>query len=421
MFPVYIAASPVLEITSSFNPETPGALTIGKGGAVIASADNPFSAYWNPAGYMNMLQSEFAFDFVNLIRDENVMSENYSRTYSERVRDKAVNYLGFAYPLQIFDRNMVISVAYQNLYDFNRDWIIRFNKKGLENDLMLYTQSGNLSALGLSYCFQISPKLSAGITLNLWDDDISKNQWIQNYHTKIFIGKQQVIDDQKKEIYTFDGKSINLGFLWRINPLFHMGGIVRFAFTADINHQIIQKDPLMSTEVNTENLKESLQMPTSYAIGFSYKYSDQLFLSLDFYQTRWDTFIYTKQNGDEINPLNGEYINRSKTKPTFQVRSGIEYRYINREKEYIIPLRAGFFYDPAPSSRSPDTILGFSLGSGLTYKKISFDIAYQFRYGNDVGEDLFNHLNFDFSEDLREHKIYAGMIIYTSAFFNPLN
>ena len=51
------------------------------------------------------------------------------------------------------------------------------------------------------------------------------------------------------------------------------------------------------------------------------------------------------------------------------------------QPKLIIPIRAGFFYDPEPGERGTDDFFGFSLGSGVSVKQFVFDLAYTFRAG----------------------------------------
>ncbi len=60
-----------------------------------------------------------------------------------------------------------------------------------------------------------------------------------------------------------------------------------------------------------------------------------------------------------------------------------EYLFI--KPKYEIPLYVGIFYDPAPAEGEPDDFFGISIGSGIGMKKFKFDIAYQYRFGNNVG------------------------------------
>jgi len=77
---------------------------------------------------------------------------------------------------------------------------------------------------------------------------------------------------------------------------------------------------------------------------------------------------------------------------------------------YLIPARCGIFYDPAPAQGSSDAFYGFSLGSGIARGRIVFDLAYQYRFGNDVGGSALEDI--DFSQDVKEHTIYSSIIFY---------
>jgi len=84
--------------------------------------------------------------------------------------------------------------------------------------------------------------------------------------------------------------------------------------------------------------------------------------------------------------------------------------FFNLKNQNIITIRGGLFYDPAPSEGGVDEIYGISFGLGFAKRdKFCFDFSYQYRYGNDIGETLFE---LPFSEDIEEHTIYFSMINY---------
>jgi hypothetical protein len=63
---------------------------------------------------------------------------------------------------------------------------------------------------------------------------------------------------------------------------------------------------------------------------------------------------------------------------------GGEYLIINADKGWVIPIRAGGFYDPEPYRADTKQFYGCSIGTGFGYKKYVFDAAYQLRWGRDV-------------------------------------
>jgi len=141
----------------------------------------------------------------------------------------------------------------------------------------------------------------------------------------------------------------------------------------------------------------------------AYRFSDNLTASLDLYRTEWDDFELKDSEGNKTSPISGLPSSESDVDPTYQVRMGAEYVFTQLEK-YAIPLRGGLFYDPAPAEGSPDDYYGFSLGSGITSERFSFDIAYQYRFGNNVGDSILQNL--DFSQDVKEHTVYSSIIFY---------
>jgi len=98
--------------------------------------------------------------------------------------------------------------------------------------------------------------------------------------------------------------------------------------------------------------------------------------------------------------------------PAHQVRFGMEYLLVNPKSNYVIPLRAGVFYDPSPAQASPDDYYGFSLGSGFSMDKWVFDIAYQYKFGNDVGASFTQGPSVSQDQDVEEHMVYSSLIIH---------
>ncbi|QTA92342.1 Outer membrane protein transport protein domain-containing protein [Desulfonema magnum] len=409
----------LMEIPSSFNPVGSGARAIGMGGAFIAVADDATAASWNPGGLVQLTLPEFSLVTSYLHRGEEIdFGEDYPEAAgSHSVSEGDINYFSAAYPFGLFNRNMIVSLSYQRLYDLNRDWKFAFSmpERPFE-DHWDYQQTGSLSALGLSYCIQVIPQLSFGFTLNLWDDDLTDNHWEQKYHltrsAKEINASPLAFTSEKA--YSFSGINANLGMLWRINYKLTLGAVLKTPFNADVEHKSQEKQAseyMPEDIVISDSRDEEIEMPMSYGIGFAYKFSDSFFMSADYYRTEWDDFIYRDNQGNETSPISGRAISESDVSPTNQIRIGAEYRFINAEKGYVIPIRGGIFYDPAPAEGNPDDFYGFSLGLGLTRNdRFSLDIAYQYRRGNDVGESMFENLQF--SQDVDEHTVYLSVIFY---------
>lgn len=412
-----------IDIPSSPNPVGSGARALGMGGAFIAVADDATAASWNPGGLVQLEAPELSVVYDAFYRVEsNHFGNSPAASGEETVNKGSINYLSAAWPFRRFNRNMIISLNYQRLYDFTRQWDFPLNTAaaGLElNQNVHYRQEGGLSAIGLAYSTEIISQLSFGFTLNLWDDDLSPNSW----ETRIFqsgagmnggerFDAQSLTDDQ----YAFEGINANFGILWIVNPHLTLGAVLKTPFKADLYHEHDFKTAMQFPELPKFSAangrrtitEETLEMPMSYGIGAAWRPVHNFMVSFDLYRTEWDEFVLEEGNGRRTSPLTGKTFEEAGVDPTHQVRIGAEYLHITNK--FIFPLTAGIFYDPEPGEGSPDDIYGFGLGTGVGYGRFHFDVAYQYRTGRDVGGVILE--GYDFSQDLEEHTVYLSAVIH---------
>ena len=430
LFAILVGISPSIayqsqriEIPSSMNPVGSGARALGMGGAFIAVADDATAASWNPGGLIQLETPEVSIVGAYFYRyDDNTFGSNPEASGPQDVSKETINYLSTAYPFNLFNRNMIISVNYQNLYDFSRNWKYSVNQES--ENLQVYqdidhTKEGGLSALGIAYCVQIFPEFSFGFTLNFWEDGIYPNGWEQTTKqegTGKHFNDAFIFDSTSTEKYEFSGFNINLGILWNITNRFVFGAVLKTPFRAELkytssfNSETYYPDDSTVETSNPSPLDEDekLNMPMSYGIGLSYRFSDKFTASADIYRTEWEDYVLTDFTGQEVSPITGKPVAESDISATTQVRLGIEHLLI--ANKYVVPLRGGIFYDPAPADGESDDFYGFSLGSGIAIGRFIFDLAYQYRFGNNVGTSIAE--NYNLSQDVKEHTAYASMIVH---------
>jgi len=413
-------AQPVetVEIASSPNPVGSGARALGMG-AFIAVADDATAASWNPGGLIQLERPELSIVGAFFYRrEDNHFGDHPEASGIQKISKTHLNYLSATYPFVLFNRNMIVSLNYQNLYDFNRKWNFPLFSNSWHVD---YKQSGSLSAIGLAYAIQITPHLSFGVTVNRWDDDISSNEWEQK---NIIKGSDTDAGGDKFFFKSFiyerysikGGTNFNLGFLWNITDKITLGGVYKTPLKADLKHWHRAGYSLSfpsAPEMNTKNMTssetdETLYLPMSYGLGLAYRFSDKLTVAADLYRTEWGDFKIKTADGKKICPITGKPVQESSVKPTHQVRLGAEYLFI--KNNFIIPVRGGIFYDPAPSDKKSDDYYGFSLGTGIGWGRFIFDIAYQYRFGKNVNSAIVRDMAF--SQDVRSHTIYSSIILH---------
>jgi len=412
-----------IEIPSSMNPVGSGARALGMGGAFIAVADDATAASWNPGGLVQLETPEISLVGAYFQRTEDNTFETNPEANSEQdVANSNINYLSAAYPFTAFNRNMIVSVNYQYLFDFTRQW--EFPLSLNETDFIVnqnvdVVQEGSLSAIGVAYSIQLTPRISFGATMNFWQDGLYDNKWQMETNQSgsgNFLGNDFTFEANTTDDYTFSGFNTNLGILWDINSRFTLGLVLKTPFTAELTHKSTTDTNLSYPDfpsantrfISSDETDEELDMPLSYGLGLSYRFSDVFTMCLDIYRTEWGDYILTDADGNEISPITGEPANNANIEPTHQIRTGGEYLFIT--DTYVIPFRGGLFYDPAPADDNPDDFYGFSFGSGFAMGRFVFDIAYQYRFGNNVGTSILQH--FDFSQDVDEHTVYSSLIFH---------
>jgi long-subunit fatty acid transport protein len=408
------------EFASSFNPVGSGARAMGMGGAFIAVADDATASSWNPAGLIQLLYPEASYVYNHTRRKEknsfntiDAGGTHHFDVFTNSSDEVNTNFVSFLFPMHLMRRNMIFSISTQCLYDFNRNWNFNIDRSSFV-DHWQYNQQGNLSALSFSYCIQVQSGLSIGATLNVWDDDITSNSWVQDYKRNAILnnGKSdyQLV---KREEFVLKALNANFGILWRVNENLQVGAVLKTPFNADIKRQSFSYElfpETNETKSNTSQFEETIIMPMSYGIGMSYKVNEQFSLSGDIYQTKWNHFEYIKYDQQRISAIQLP-MNQSQIEPAIHLRLGMDYKLRYANKAIWYPLRAGLFYDPIASQKNPDDMYGASMGFGVTKAEhFSFDMAYQYRHG----KDLFAYMveGMDFSQEINEHLIYLSLILY---------
>lgn len=225
LLPMSSRAATIFQQVGVASPPVPvgsGARAMAMGGAFIATADDATAASWNPAGLIQLEKPELSVAGAYTERHADYTSD-LNPEISNDTQDSGLNlnYFSVTYPVS-WPRNIVLSVNYQRLYDFERSFRHQFSyaDAGLDLDQdIAYHQSGHVGAVGLAGAVELSPAISLGLTLNLWTDQLGwDNGWKERYRVRS-VGSQAgvpvtidtVIDDRYE---AFRGINASLGLLW---------------------------------------------------------------------------------------------------------------------------------------------------------------------------------------------------------------
>jgi len=420
LYPIYLYAIDLsVENPGSFNPVVSGARANGLAGAFIGLSNDATACATNPGGLVQLLRPETSAVYNLLVRSEDFTFGKYPGAANDiSITEQNLNFLSFSYPFECINRNWVFSIAYQHLYTFDREWFFNVHHYGqvyVNHDQYKYQQKGQLSALGFSFCAQLTPDLSLGVTLNFWDQHLANNGWKQRFQIngiRVAGDKQEFTSFRQIHRVSFDGFNMNIGLLWDISQYVNekpgkikVGMVFKTPFTAKLIHKIRS-----SSNKNEISMSEALEMPLSFGIGTVYNVTPFFLVTTDIYYTNWHRFIIRNSNGREMSPITSQNYEESDISDTFHLRIGAEYL-LHTLKPYAVPIRSGIFYDPAPAEKHPDDYYGLTIGTGITREGVfSLDVAYQYRLGRNVGETYLKHLNFN--ENIEEHSFIISAIFY---------
>jgi long-subunit fatty acid transport protein len=402
--PFGVSLPPSLNFATSPSPVGSGARAAGKGFAFIGVADDATAASHNPGGLVQLERPEVSIVGSYLLNRETQDVTRPETVVEHQAFDSFnLNYLSAVYPFELWQRNLTVSLNLQRLFDLqgNTDVASRFlTLEGIQR--VSSKQEGALYTLSPAIAVQVTPTLSLGVAFNVWSDFLLDDGWEQNVTVQ---GDGRVVSGNRivpfvstgriKEEYTFDGFNATVGFLWKMTPIFSLGGVFRSPFSADITHRhnssltvTLLDEPGPQSVTTSVSFRESLRMdlPMSYGLGLSARLSDRWTLSLDVSRIHWSDFrLDASKQADVLLVENGapagkgQAVLNGQSEDTTSVRLGAEYLWIR--PTMVVPFRAGVFYDPEPGAGNPDPFGGFSLGTGIAIKQVLLDVAYEFRTG----------------------------------------
>jgi long-subunit fatty acid transport protein len=353
--------------------------------------------------------------------------------------------MSYVHPIYMLGRNFSFSLAYQNRYDFGREFNTNFNTSETATRLLNadFDQSGTLGVITPSAAVSLTDQLSIGISFNFWrSSPIAENDWEikQDFKTTGFRGDILLQDLQQIQIEQYDdfsGENYVFGLLWNATEKLNIALRYDTAFEGEVDYQrdyyefdtVVGGAPFTSTFAE----KRKVKLPWTAALGFAYRFNDRFTMSLDASISDWSKSYIEDGTGLKSSLIDGLPVTdpaSTEVKKTIAIRLGAEYAFIpkelNESMNHLFTLRGGLFYDEEPAtgrpSSGPDAFLpgdgkpdefwGATIGLGvLVNQRFNFDIAYQIRSGNGVNTDFVRGPP-GFEEDVLQHRVIASTVIY---------
>lgn len=392
---------------TSFNPVGSGARAMGQGNAFIAVADDATAASWNPAGLAQLERPECSLAGEYWHSYGSVLSPaEYCSEHETSLAD--INYASIVYPFRLAGRNVVASLNYLKMYDFDQQMSLPAYDDVTETWTAQYRleQAGALSVVAPAVAMDLTDSLAVGLTFNIWNNNITQNSSFQK--TQVLQWSEGGM--RKDELFTVkEGYSVVLGTIYRLDKQWAIGGVVKPPFSLQLQRRTTAKSfdgvPVWGVDSTVES-EATLNMPLILGGGLAWRPTDPLTISMDVTWTQWSQF--TLETDHALNPITSNPIDKGRCRDAYTVRIGAEY--ILPFEAYQIPLRCGLGYDPEPGVKRIVDYYTANLGIGIQWKRYALDAAYEIRWGNEVHTGTLTTLQG--TEDILQHRVLLSLIVY---------
>ena len=376
-----------------------GAKAIALGGAFTAYADDPFAAYYNPAG-LTQIKSPMISMGAEIL-DPTLKLPNYSaKDYngnkvqpydtelSDTSSDLVAPHFGFAIPTPGFNR-LVFGFAVYSPYGLHIKWD---NNPAVNPGAYNSFESYYIRVVANpTIAYKINDKLSVGF-------GVAIGRSYSGSQRRLYAPSMPNLNNRViKGSFTDDTNySFNFGIMYRPIKQLVLGAAYRSRTHTNF------KGTVELVGVQKVDADTSIDHPDQVQVGVRYMPSDKVSVEADVVWTHWS--VVDKYTIHFHQPFMG------KTKETFprswkntkRVRFGVEWKATK-----LLTLRAGYYYDPTPIPDDTFDLLWpdgdkktYSLGAGLNFTKhLSLDIALQYtisEYTREIGGESSN-LNSSYS------------------------
>ncbi len=360
-------ADEVMQLTDRFGV---GARAMGMGGAAIAVSEDFSALYCNPAGLAQVRRIEITGGLSH--QRYTCRTTYYGNDTKDRENNTNLNSMGMVFPVPTYRGSLVFALGMARAENF----AALFVQQGysLQNDWWedgREIQSGGLFAWSLGGAVDVSPTLSLGAVLNLWDGDYNYD-WNASFTDTRDVWNEYPNDYNTTDIHDtesadFDGWSLKMGGLLRLSRFLKVGMTIDCPVNYDISGDVVMRTQDVFDNGDVEQYGESLyfqnEISTPWEFGFGMAWSVPTFLlAADLRYADWSQIKFNNES------LEGY-------EETLSLSVG---------GEYVLPrvgakIRAGYSSEPLANTLS--TIIEerryYTLGAGfLVGQVMTLDLAW---------------------------------------------
>jgi long-subunit fatty acid transport protein len=364
-----------------------GARAAGMGGAFTALADDASAASFNPAGLALLVRPEASLAFDSRSRRdrhgaftdvEDGVLELYDPS-STSFDSADLNFASATWPIVAGGRNLTFQLSYHRVIDFTFQGDRRFDERLTDGTPIAHLeqevrQAGDVSTLSVAAAYQVTQRMSLGLTLS---------RWIGDWRFSTRLREEEIAPGVTDELSyrqenDWRGWNATAGLLLRYRYV-NLGATVRSGFSGDytVDSELTTNFP--SRFEPSSHFEGSLRWPASWTLGVALKPRDTWFVTTDYAEFDWDDMNIRGLGEQPINFFDLLPEDETAARHAGQWRFGTEYTLLPGRT--VVALRAGYSIEPRPIPRGPNdeksSIRATSLGIGWKRGPVSVDVAFE--------------------------------------------
>jgi long-subunit fatty acid transport protein len=387
-----------------------GARAEGMGKAYLGVSDDITGGGWNPAGLYTIDKPVLGVTWGSLAPRGagNRITFNQGLVGIEHTGSFAkINSLNFVAPLRIKGHHFVGSFNYTRNFDAYQydagayagmEFINEFVGSAYLEQQWQSTLEGSVNSVNIAIGTRLYQKISFGFALNVYTGKLLREFSAYSIFPEMPIGDgmqtavyemyQTITDTNKVSGINFttglkySGEKLGIGLMVRSPFKMNFDNDTTDVLEAYLNG--LPSDPSTRTLYDMNNLTQ-YDIPWMVGLGFAYNVNENFLVAADMEMRAFKGGKVYVRDSLTINPGgdNIEYFTEHDPfyENVFAVRLGAEY--LKQTKYGQVPLRAGLGYCPIPDpdydengETSQAVNYTFSLGSGIHWEQIRFDVAY---------------------------------------------
>ncbi len=387
-----------------------GARAFGMGGAFLARADDATAASWNPAGLSYLRAPELSL--VGVYNDFSTVRGLDSDTF----QGGTVDFAAFTWPVGAGEVRGAVQLSYQRAISFDGTRRVEQYVNGKLFRVDDGQSDGGFDVIAAGTGLRLSRHVRAGLTVN---------RWLNGYDQNLDVSVLNPVADRPRRQFDLDfrprGWTFNFGLIVSPVETLNLAAVYKTPLTAKVSLDKARDDYYGSAtepdEITTNAFSSnsvSLDLPSSFGFGLSWRLRETLTLSADYTRSAWadarirDYFELQRtpasdEDGNPGQPPPPRFF-PERLYPTLgavpdpdnptdparlvaqqdaeQIRAGVEWVLI--KGRFKVPLRGGYFNDrqitPAPGG-DPVRFNGVTAGTGIILGALQLDLAWVYEFG----------------------------------------